>query len=771
MPLVASRVMEIPDLKHDFRSTAARPWPLLLAAAAGLASLCPTSWAQPAVQEERPRLTVPKLEAAPRLDDFDGMKPGGVAASMSRASGLVNRLPRDGAPMSERTEVYFGYDEKHLHAIFVCFDSDPAGIRAHLNGRDRVPESEDSVALQIDTFKDLKHAYGFQTNALGVQQDGLWTEGKGWDLSFDTVWRTESKRTAEGYIVLVSVPFKSLRFPRESLQSWGFLVYRGIARKNEEGFWPHYSTRVAGRMNQAAVMDGLEDVSPGRNAQIVPYLSARSYRTLEVDPRQGGRFVTEPAEGEIGADAKLVVKDSLSVDLTVNPDFSQVESDEPQVTVNKRFETFFPEKRPFFLENASYFDTPIQLLFSRRIADPDVGGRLTGRLGSVAVGALVVRDEPGSGSAANVFVLRVNHDIGRESSLGVFLSNREAGGDTNRVAGVDARLKFGANWFATAQAAASATRKDTGADLDGPAFRATVSRTGRRLAYTADFNDRSKEFHTALGFVERRDLRSLDQTVSYRWMPASSRLLSFGPELLVSEVRDHAGDPLDRTLMPKLSFEWPGLTKLSLFYQDARVRLRPEEVDRVNERLAFGNDRAGFDFSTSFTRSLTLTLKASTGDGINLAPTARREPHSAELHELSTTVDVRPSTRLSLAGSYLLTRLNDRSGAVIFTDHIVRGRANFQFTRALSARAIVQFDDLAAAEARTTLPGRRNLNLDLLLTWLKTPGTALYLGYNNNLQNFDPSLLPGPEGLRRTARGLLSDGRQFFIKASVLLRR
>ena len=159
----------------------------------------------------------------------------------------------------------------------------------------------------------------------------------------------------------------------------------------------------------------------------------------------------------------------------------------------------------------------------------------------------------GSGSAANVLVLRANRDVGRE-----------AGGDLNRVAGVDARLKFGANWFATLQVVASATRETGKADLFGPAYRATVSRAGRRLVYTADFNDRSPEFRTALGFVERTNLRSLDQTVSYKWMPASSRLLSFGPELVGSEVRDHANAPLDRTLTPKFSFEWPGPTKLSL---------------------------------------------------------------------------------------------------------------------------------------------------------------------------------------------------------------
>ena len=752
---------------HDFFCT--RSLAVLVIGCALLS--CLTSGAEAQTEASRPRLTVPRLERAPRLDDFDGMQPRGVALDMSMTQGFINRLPRDGSQMSERTEVYFGYDEKYLHAIFVCFDADPGGIRAHLNGRDRVQDSDDSVALQIDTFQDRKHAYGFQTNALGVQQDATWTEGKGWDFSFDTVWRTESKRTSEGFIVLVSVPFKSLRFPRESLQSWGFLVFRGIARRNEQGFWPAFSTRIAGRMNQAAVMDGLKDVSPGRNAQIVPYVSARSFRVLEIHPSQGARFVEEPGETRVGADAKVVIKDSLSLDLTVNPDFSQVESDEPQVTVNKRFETFFPEKRPFFVENASYFDTPIQLLFSRRIASPDVGGRLTGRLGRTALGALVVRDAPESSLRADVLALRVNRDLGRESSVGAFVSSREFASDTNRVASLDARVKLGANWFATAQAAVSSTREAGKPDLDGAAYRATLSRAGRRFQYSADFNDRGPEFQTALGFIERTDIRSLDQTASYRWMPASSRLLSFGPAIAISEVRDHENQPLDRTITPKVSFEWPGQTTLVLFYQDARLKLRPEEVRAVERPLFFTQNRSGLEFSTSFTQSLTLTLKASVGDGINLAPVSEEEPRSGDLEEFSAVVDVRPKTRLSLGASYLLTRLRDGARRPIFTDHILRGRANLQFNKALSARAIVQFDNLKATATRTALQARRNLNIDVLVTFLRTPGTALYVGYNNNLQNLDRSLALGPEGLLRTSRGLLSDGRQFFVKASVLLRR
>lgn len=740
-------------------------------AAMVFASAATVAHAQPNPQDVEPRLTIPRLESAPRLSDFEGMEPRGAALEMSRISGLVDRLPRDGVPISERTEVYFGYDASHLYAVFVCIDRDPSQIRAHLNGRDRVPDSEDSVALQIDTFRDRKHAYGFQTNALGVQQDGIWTEGKGWDLSFDTIWRTESRRTASGYLVLVSVPFKSLRFPRETMQSWGFLVFRGIARRNEEAFWPAYSTRIAGRMNQAGVMGGLERVSPGRNMQVVPYLSTRSFRTIEIDPNHRARAVSDPMQAELGVDAKLVLKDSLSIDVTANPDFSQVESDEPQITVNKRFETFFPEKRPFFLENASYFDTPIPLLFTRRIADPDAGARVTGRLGRYAFGALTARDQPGT-DAAGVGVLRVNRDIGTESSLGVFSSSHDHAGLVNRVGGIDARLKFGVHWFATVQAVASATRDSHASDSSGSAYRATVLRSGRSLTYSADFNDRSPGFRTMLGFVDRTDVRSLDQTLSYRWMPSGSRLLSWGPDVTVSEIRDHDNHALDRTIAPKLSFEWPGLTRLSLTHQNARLRLRPQEVPSLDQRAAFSNDQTGVELGTSFTRYLTLTLKGSMGEGINLVPLAGERPSPARSNDLVVITEVRPGVRLNLATSYLLTRLSDPADGRIFSNQIVRAKLNCQFTRTLSTRAIVQYDHLTAAPTLTSLEPRKNLNLDLLFTYLRTPGTALYIGYNNNLQDIDPGLGVGPNGrLLRAPRGLSSDGRQFFVKASYLLRK
>src|SRR5439155_7698913 len=159
-------------------------------------------------------------------------------------------------------------------------------------------------------------AYGFQVNAFGVQTDGTYTEGQGWDLSWDTVWRSDAALTAKGYVVIFRIPFRSLRFPATDAQQWGMFFYRAIARRNEQVYWPACSTRVAARFRQAAVVDGIEHVSPGRNLQAIPYAAARSFRTLDVGPAGSPSVVSQSADTAIGIDGKAVVRDSIVLDAT-----------------------------------------------------------------------------------------------------------------------------------------------------------------------------------------------------------------------------------------------------------------------------------------------------------------------------------------------------------------------------------------------------------------------------------------------------------------------
>jgi len=341
-----------------------------------LALTCVVLWAPGSAEAQAPgrlaapELYIPHVERPPTLEDFAGMRPSReVDGKLARVEGLIQRTPRDGQPASQRTEVYLGYDDENLYVIFVCFDSEPERIRARLGRREDV-FSDDVVEVMLDTFNDKRRAYAFVTTPRGIQRDAIWTEGQGFDGSFDTLWHTRGQITDAGYLAWFSIPFKSLRFPSTPQQTWGVILRRDIPRVNESSHWPHVSSAVEGRLNQAATLRGLEHISPGRNLQFIPYASFRSFRAPDFrDPAQP-RFAEEAGEVQAGVDAKIIFQDSLVLDITANPDFAQVESDEPQVTVNQRFEVFFPEKRPFFLENAGYFKTPFNLVFTRRIADP-----------------------------------------------------------------------------------------------------------------------------------------------------------------------------------------------------------------------------------------------------------------------------------------------------------------------------------------------------------------------------------------------------------------
>src|SRR5207247_345945 len=253
---------------------------------------------------------------------------------------------------------------------------------------------------------------------------------------------------------------------------------------------------------QAAVGSGPDHVPPGRNIHGLPYVASRAFKTREID-RQ--------AEAALGFDGKAVIEDSIVVDATINPDFSQVESDEPQITVNRRFEVFFPEKRPFFLENQAYFDTPIPLLFTRRIANPLVGGRATGRIGPWGLAALVADDraplnDPAIGRRAWFGVARISRDIGQESSAGAFAARHVASGEANEVGGVDARVKIGSNWVALGQFVVSRKTGAAGETAIGSAWLASVVRSGRSFNYQFDASDRSRDFRADTGFIPRVDV-------------------------------------------------------------------------------------------------------------------------------------------------------------------------------------------------------------------------------------------------------------------------
>ena len=554
-----------------------------------------------------------------------------------------------------------------------------------------------------------------------------------------------------------------------------------LSLDNEESYWPSYSSRIEGRLNQAGLMTGIENVSPGRNVQLIPYAFFRSFRALDVSDLEQPRFVSDAAESRLGLDAKFILKDSVVIDATVNPDFSHVESDEPQVTVNQRFEVFFPEKRPFFLENANFFQTPINLVFTRRIQDPSMGVRLTGKLGPYAIGALVTDDrspggafpevDPVSDERAFFGIFRLSRDIGTQSSVGVIYTDREFAKSSNRVAGVDGRFKLNQNWTATFQAATSATTFLDGVSLNGPAYEATLNRSGRQFNYDLTYRDRSPGFHTAVGFDPRPDIRSLHQLAGYRFRPEGERFLSWGPDFLVQRVTDHNATLLELTFGPAIHWEWTRQTKLGVYYLRIDETLRPPDFPSLTTHESFAQTKRGLMFSTAFIPQVNFDAHFVSGTGINFQPPPGETPTLENLTTADLGVVLRPATPLTLDSRYLLTRLTDRvRGGSVFNNHIVQSKLNYQITRALSVRAILQYNAVLANAARTRLPTTKNFNADFLVTYFLHHGTALYVGYNGNLQNIDPKLHTTASGLARTRNVFMNDSKQFFVKFSYLVR-
>src|SRR5213079_1051180 len=497
-------------------------------------------------------LLAQRVNQPPNLEDFLAPEP---PAGAVRVSDFRQREPGDGVPVSVPTTAYVSYDDANLYVVFVCRD-DPAKIRAGLTKREEI-SVDDAVAVYLDTFHDRKRAYLFQANPLGVQLDGIVTEGQDDDYSFDAVWRSEGRLTADGYVVRIAIPFRSLRFARTPVQSWGIALARFVRRSNEEAFWPLVTKRLAGFVPQFGVLEQLRDISPGRNVQAIPYGAFTGARFLDTEVPA----FRKATDRRLGLDLKTVVKDALTRDGTVNPDFSQVESDEPQVTINERFEVFYPEKRPFFIENAGYFQTPVNLFFSRRVSDPGAGLRLTSKAGRWAVGAIGINDRApeefvGSGLAreprAGVGVVRVERGIGRESAIGLFVSDRQLGAAANRVASTDARLALSKTWIFTGQVIATYSRDSGAAGASGTGMFAELLRDGRNLDYSAQYLDLSPSFDAQLGYVPRVGVREMVHELQLVARP-DGPIVKIGPTFTADFTWDRTGGLLDRSL--KASWE------------------------------------------------------------------------------------------------------------------------------------------------------------------------------------------------------------------------
>ncbi|HEX8430782.1 MAG TPA: DUF5916 domain-containing protein, partial [Longimicrobium sp.] len=488
-----------------------------------------------------PRIDAPEIRVDGRLDE----------AAWSRASlltGFTQTRPAEGAPASEATEVRVFYTPRDLYIGIRARAADPSRIRSTLAERDQIT-SDDHIRILLDTFYDRRRAFVFYVNPLGIQQDGTLAEGRGTDFAPDFTFDSRGHLTGDGYEVELRIPLKSLKFPGADEQRWGFNVIRVIPATSGQESWAPRGQSVPSELAQSGTLRGIRGLRPGRLFEANPTLTARRVGSTGDDGFRRG-----PTEPDLGVNLKYGVTSELTLDATVNPDFSTVEADADQITVNERFAISLQEKRPFFLEGADLFSTPESLVYTRSIVDPAVGARLTGKVGALNLAYLGAVDEAPlnsparfapTGERAVFHIARVRRDVGSGgSTIGALATSRQTGSAFNHVAAADARIRFGEVYTLGAQAGGSWTRSwipdPLGRDsAGGPGARQAVStddrvghiahlyldRTARRWGYIATLRDIPSTFSTETGFVRRRGLTELSGGNRFSWYGAPGALL------------------------------------------------------------------------------------------------------------------------------------------------------------------------------------------------------------------------------------------------------
>ncbi|MFN2977199.1 carbohydrate binding family 9 domain-containing protein [Terriglobus aquaticus] len=751
-------------------------------------------------------LQIPLLEHDLSLADFQDMQPSpALRDKLAHIAELSQNQPFDTKPASEKTEVWLGRTHTTLFAVFVCYDSRPNLMRAHLARRENI-DQDDYVSLLVDPFQDRRRGILFEVNPLGVQADANWTENNDPDFSYDQIWDSSARRTPKGWIAVMAIPFRSIR-SRATAPDWGIIVGRNMPRLSEQDYWPHISQQVSGTLSQEGTAHGLEGAT-SHNIQINPYALAHRIRELNDDDPLKPYFSNRNFAGTAGGDIKAIVKDSIVLDGTINPDFSQVESDQPQFRVNQRFAVYYPELRPFFLENSSFFDAPITLLYTRTIIHPEFGARATGKIGRTNIGFLtiddrapgefVAQDDPLHGKRSLTTMLRVSQDIGKQSSIGVSYAQRVLNGKANRVGGIDFNAYLNKHWTLNGMWVESSTQQQDGTYSAGPANRLGLYRSGRSFNLNIRYRDFSQGYEADAGFTTIPQVRQVNSNASYSWYPNRHGIQSVQIQPQFNTAFDRAGNRVFHYNENDLILTLPRNGLVVPFVGNNSDTLSPASYPALQHYTNFTENYTGALVRLAPIPQFNTRLTYVHGATVNYNPAGAGIPELLHEDQLRGYLTLQPVGPLTIDNTYLLDRTtaahNDpqlqntptpapgssmfRAGNLAYESQTLRTKVNYQFTRSFSLRAIVEYDSVLANPLVTTLARTKQVSSQVLFTWLPHPGTAVYVGYNNALENLDRSLcyrnLSGACDPNNTdvpySPQYLATGRELFVKASYLLR-
>ncbi|HEX6628429.1 MAG TPA: DUF5916 domain-containing protein [Gemmatimonadaceae bacterium] len=761
---------------------------------------------------KRVHVDVPRIDTVAAID---GNLDDPVWRRAARLTGFSQYQPVDGLAAVEPTEVltwyasdaiYFGIRAREIHGNVV---------RATHANRDNI-DSEDQIQILLDTDNGRQIAFLFGVNPYGVQQDGTRSAtfaggaggpsatGGGFrninplegsvDLNPDYYFESKGRLVEGGYEVEVRIPFKSLRYQDARVQSWGLHILRRVQHSGFQDTWAPAVRANSNFLAQSGSLDGLHDLKRGLVLEATPTMTARADRAPTIG---NGRDYQQ--KGELGGDIRWGIRQNMTLNGTINPDFSQVEADVGQVLLNERFALFYPEKRPFFLDGLELFDSPNQLIYTRQIVAPRAGGKLTGRIGGLNIASIVAGDDKlysWSGAHSPLFgVSRLRYDFGSSNTVGAVVTTREDGSDYSRVAAADLRFYHSKLYWAQFQAAHSWT-DSLGSHKTGSILQGDWDRTGRAWGFHYTLRALDPGFKAAAGFVNRMGIieTRIFNRISFYGAP-NALVQTSGAFISLNRIWNNNGsrhglEESTESITPSATIRGGWLVSGALshsyfafdpsLYSALQIErfapVTPISSVAVLDTVSFvvpGPEKDQWGGSLSLTtptyRHFTGTAAMTVGE----VPVFR-EAAPGRSTRIDAILAVRPTT--AIRGTLQFSRLAiDRKsdGSRFSSETIPRLKVEYQVSPPIFLRVVGQY----AARSRTSLRDRdghpilvngvvdtgeisNQFSADWLFSYRPVPGTLLYLGYGSTLEELREFRF---QNLHRTRDG-------FFGKISYLFR-
>jgi len=681
--------------------------------------------------------------------EIDGVLGVGEWANAVQIELDIETNPGENQPAMVKTTVYVVEDGQNLFVAFDARDPQPLAIRAYLRDRDTAWE-DDHVGITLDTFNDERRAFQFFANPLGVQMDKTHNDlrgggpGQGFDTSWDAIWDSAGKINEHGYVVEMRIPLSQLRFPDVTGQkSWGYDLVRVYPRDRTYRLSNHPRDRNLNcYLCQIGDLQGLEGSKPSRDLEIVPTITASQVSTTDepgVVPMEAG-----DADVEAGLTMRWGITPDLTANIAINPDFSQIEADVLQLDVNNRFALFFPERRPFFLEGADYFDTPIDAVFTRTVADPDFGAKLTGKRGDNTFGLFAALDAetnllfPGLFESDSetleqentAFVGRYSYGFADTSSIGVLLTARDGDDYQNVVGGLDGRWKINDQHRIFFQFLQTETEYPDEVVVEFEQPLGSFSGQGSLIGYNyssrnwfggLNFESYSSGFRADSGFVRQVGVDEYRGRFGRRWYGDDD---NWWTQVRASIHADRTiaedGRVLEEENTVRVGFGGNLQTWFQFAYEDAT-----ELWEGVNYDLS----DARFYFEITPRSGLFLNLLATYGDQIDYSN-----------DQLGQGTRIEPSVIWNMTQKLLLrlkgvsSTLDTPDGETIFDAKILDARLTWQFNLRSFLRLTVQNTDVERNQAQYIEEideQSQDLGLQLLYSYKLNPQTVFFLGYSD----------------------------------------